>query len=154
MAAINGVHHKPPASLTAEPEPNALELQVGGSHYKNKGMQPVEFSMLNGVNACQHSIVKYLTRNKHIDDLKKAAHFCELWLAVANKYELRFPDPNRLHDEVAEYTEANSMSTAEIIILELILCYPSPANIMQARDMLLLLDEQRRDSLAKQMAER
>ena len=126
-------------------EDNALNVQIGGSHYKNRWVQPIELSMLNGLNACQHSIVKYLTRKKHQDDLKKAAHFCELWLAVVEKYTLHFPRPNQLHAEVVAYTQANDMTTEETMILELILCYPNSINILQARDMLLLMDKQRRE---------
>lgn len=63
---------------------NALETQVGGSHYKNLGMQPVVFSTANRYDPCAFSILKYVTRwrdKNGIQDLQKARHFVELRLA-------------------------------------------------------------------------
>lgn len=60
---------------------NALETQVGGDHYTKLAIQPMQYSMANGLNALQHTIVKYVTRYKDkggIEDLRKAAHCVEL----------------------------------------------------------------------------
>lgn len=57
------------------------EIQVGGSHYKGLAIQPMRYSMLNGLNACQHTAIKYITRYRDkggIEDLKKAIHCIEL----------------------------------------------------------------------------
>ena len=59
----------------------ALDTQVGGDHYKGMKIQPMEYSMANGLNACQHTIIKYVTRypNKNgVEDLKKARHTIDL----------------------------------------------------------------------------
>lgn len=61
---------------------SALATQVGGDHYKNFAIQPVEFALVNGLNAAQANIVKYLVRDKSPDDIAKAAHYCELWLEM------------------------------------------------------------------------
>lgn len=63
---------------------SALDTQVGGAHYKGMAIQPIEFSMANGLNACQHSIVKYVVRKKgdrekRLEDLDKAAHFIAIY---------------------------------------------------------------------------
>ncbi len=59
----------------------ALETQEGGSHYKDMPIQPIEYSMANGLDACQASIVKYITRFRTkggLGDLNKAKHFIDL----------------------------------------------------------------------------
>ena len=55
---------------------------MGGDHYKNFAIQPVEFALVNDLNAAQANIVKYLVRDKSPDDIAKAAHYCELWLEM------------------------------------------------------------------------
>ncbi len=63
----------------AENKPyNPLVAQEGGGHYKNRGIQPIEYSEANNLGACQHSVVKYITRHQEkngIEDLSKIIHF-------------------------------------------------------------------------------
>jgi hypothetical protein len=62
-------------------EATALQKQVNGSHYVDMAIQPMEYSMANNLDACQHTIVKYVSRfrNKNgIEDLKKAIHCIEM----------------------------------------------------------------------------
>ena len=62
----------------------ALETQVGGDHYKKMAIQPMEFSMFNGLDACQHTIVKYVCRFREkggIADLEKAKHTIDMLIA-------------------------------------------------------------------------
>lgn len=64
---------------------NALSKQVAGDHYKDMAIQPIEFSMRNGLNACQHSVIKYICRYKAKDgrqDLEKAKHFIDLLIQL------------------------------------------------------------------------
>lgn len=64
---------------------SALNRQVGGDHYKNRGMQPVELWAALDLNAFQGAIVKYITRHKEKNgaaDIDKAEHFFELMLAL------------------------------------------------------------------------
>lgn len=69
----------------------ARDSQVGGSHYKTLKIQPFEYSLANGLDACQHTAVKYVTRWKEkggIKDIDKAIHtlqFYKEW-AIANGY--------------------------------------------------------------------
>lgn len=68
---------------------NPMDKQVGGSHYKDMAIQPIEFSMKNGLNACQHSIIKYVCRYKNKNgkqDLLKARHFIDMLI------EMEYPD--------------------------------------------------------------
>ena len=57
---------------------NPLVAQEGGGHYKNRGIQPIEYSHANNLSASQHSVVKYITRyydKGGIEDLSKIVHF-------------------------------------------------------------------------------
>lgn len=59
----------------------ALDKQVGGDHYKSLKIQPMEYSMANGLDACQHTAIKYITRFRTkggLEDLDKAIHAIEL----------------------------------------------------------------------------
>lgn len=63
----------------------AMETQIGGDHYKNMAIQPMEFSMYNGLDACQHTIVKYVCRFRSkggIADLEKAKHTIDMLIEM------------------------------------------------------------------------
>lgn len=60
---------------------SALDIQIGGSHYKGRPYQPIHLGMQNGYDPCLFSAIKYVDRHrrKHgYEDLKKAAHFVQL----------------------------------------------------------------------------
>lgn len=60
---------------------SALETQIGGDHYKKLKIQPMEYSMANNLDACQHTAIKYITRFRDkggIADLDKAIHCIEM----------------------------------------------------------------------------
>lgn len=60
---------------------STLDSQVGGTHYKKLKIQPMEYSMANGLDACQHTIIKYVTRFRDkggIADLQKAKHTLDM----------------------------------------------------------------------------
>ncbi len=57
------------------------DKQIGGDHYKNKKIQPIEFIQANKLNFCEGSVIKYVTRYKEkggVEDLKKAKHYIEI----------------------------------------------------------------------------
>ena len=63
--------------------PSQFDRQEGGAHYKGRAIQPLEFTISNQLDACQHSIVKYVTRfrdKNQEEDLKKAIHYCQILL--------------------------------------------------------------------------
>lgn len=64
----------------------ALKEQVGGDHYKSLPIQPMEYSMANNLNACQHTAIKYITRYKDKGDprenIEKAIHTLQLLLEI------------------------------------------------------------------------
>ena len=65
--------------MSADDKP--LDVQIGGDHYKSMAIQPMEYSMANKLDACQHTIIKYVTRFRDkggIQDLEKAKHCIDL----------------------------------------------------------------------------
>jgi len=63
----------------------AINEQVGGDHYKHMPIQPMEYSMKNNLNACQHTAIKYITRYKvkgGKQDLLKAIHCIEMLIEM------------------------------------------------------------------------
>lgn len=60
---------------------SSLLMQVGGDHYKDMAIQPMVYSMANKLDACQHTIIKYVSRFRDkggIADLEKAKHVIEM----------------------------------------------------------------------------
>ena len=59
---------------------SAKDVQVGGSHYADKAIQPIDYIMQNNLNFCEGSIVKYITRWREkggVEDLRKVKHYCD-----------------------------------------------------------------------------
>tara|TARA_R100000005_G_scaffold92352_1_gene65816 strand:- start:124 stop:432 length:309 start_codon:yes stop_codon:yes gene_type:complete len=55
--------------------------QVGGNHYKNFKIQPVEFITSNNLTFLEGNVIKYTTRARYkngIEDYEKAKHCLEL----------------------------------------------------------------------------
>lgn len=70
--------------------PKAFGAQVGGSHYKDLAIQPVEYIHRNGIGFCEGSVVKYVTRWRAkggVEDLKKARHFLDLLIDMETNNE-------------------------------------------------------------------
>ena len=65
--------------------PNPLDGQVGGSHYKDMKIQPIEFITANNLGFCEGNVIKYICRHSSkngAEDIKKVIHYCELLLAT------------------------------------------------------------------------
>lgn len=56
----------------------ALDIQIGGSHYKT-GIQPWEYIEANNLDFFEGNVIKYVTRKKgnRLEDLEKAKHYIE-----------------------------------------------------------------------------
>ena len=60
---------------------SALDKQVGGSHYKDQPIQPVEYIHANEIGYFEGNVIKYVTRwrsKNGLADLEKAKHYIEL----------------------------------------------------------------------------
>lgn len=55
--------------------------QIGGTHYKEYKIQPVEFIHVNDIPFLEGNVIKYVMRHKQkggIEDLEKAKHYIDL----------------------------------------------------------------------------
>lgn len=62
-------------------EAAALTRQVGGDHYKQMAIEPIEFIMANSLGYCEGNIVKYICRHASkggVEDIDKVIHYCQL----------------------------------------------------------------------------
>ena len=65
--------------------PNPLDVQVGGSHYKDLKIQPVEYIHANNIGYMEGNVIKYVSRwraKNGIKDLEKAKHYIELLIQL------------------------------------------------------------------------
>lgn len=63
----------------------ALKVQVGGGHYKDYKIQPVEFCHANDVPFLEGNVIKYVMRHRKKNgrqDLEKAKHFIDLLIQL------------------------------------------------------------------------
>lgn len=63
----------------------ALSKQVGGDHYKNLAIQPVQYIHANKLPFIEGCIVKYITRWRDkggLADLEKVKHFVDLLIEL------------------------------------------------------------------------
>lgn len=63
----------------------ALDVQVGGKHYKDMKIQPIEYIFANKLDFMSGNVVKYISRHPSkggAADVRKAIHYCELILEM------------------------------------------------------------------------
>ena len=63
----------------------AKREQIGGNHYNNKKIQPIDYIIENNLPYCEGNVVKYVTRHKEkngAEDIKKAIHYLRFILAA------------------------------------------------------------------------
>ena len=61
------------------------QTQIGGRHYSDMTIQPIEFIHKNGLSFIQGNIIKYVCRYKSkggIEDLNKAKHYIDLLIEL------------------------------------------------------------------------
>lgn len=62
---------------------NPLDVQVGGAHYKNVTVQPIQFSHKNKLIAGEFSVLRYILRwrtKNGLEDIQKAEHYIRLMI--------------------------------------------------------------------------
>lgn len=70
---------------------SASNDQVGGNHYKQRAIQPIEYILANQLGFCEGNIVKYATRWQDkggIEDLRKIKHYCDFLIEMTSQEEL------------------------------------------------------------------
>lgn len=66
-----------------DPNTSTLDIQIGGGHYKDMAIQPIEYIMANNLGWCEGNAVKYITRYSlkgGKEDIEKAIHYLEILL--------------------------------------------------------------------------
>jgi hypothetical protein len=107
--------------------PDPLIKQVGGQHYKSKGVQHVTFCQRNRIPWCESSAIKYLLRHKRKngrEDVEKAKHYIEL--CIWDDYVERETNPVGMRPAdfaipIAQFLKENNVGDAEAEIVTLIL---------------------------------
>lgn len=88
---LEGMVHSVEIKGTLEPEhKSALDKQVSGNHYKDCGIQPIEYIHANGLSYLEGNVIKYTTRHSKKNgkaDIEKAIHYLELILEMEYKGE-------------------------------------------------------------------
>jgi hypothetical protein len=68
--------------------PRALDIQVGGGHYKDMPIQPVEFIYANALGYFEGNVIKYVSRwrkKNGVADLEKARHYIDLLIELESR---------------------------------------------------------------------
>lgn len=78
------------ASVVKESSGSALQVQVGGDHYKSQELQPYEIKARTFTSEelwgfCKGSVMDYLARDKsdRREDIEKAIHHLQLYLELS-----------------------------------------------------------------------
>ncbi len=74
---------------------DALRRQIGGDHYRETAIQPIEYVLSNGLGFCEGNVIKYVSRWKTkggVEDLLKAKHYLEFLIEMAANDGV--PDPD------------------------------------------------------------
>jgi hypothetical protein len=62
---------------------SSWDQQIGGSHYKQFKIQPLEYALENGLGICEHAVIKYVSRWRDkggVEDLRKARHYLDMMI--------------------------------------------------------------------------
>lgn len=109
---------------------NALDVQVGGSHYKNKKMQPIELITKTRCTFIQGCIWKYITRYKEKngkEDINKCIHYAQLAIELKDEGQLGY----RKLDIVKTYCDVNELSTKQSSVI-MLTAYDSYQRVIDA----------------------
>jgi hypothetical protein len=64
---------------------SALDVQEGGTHYRNYPIQPIEYIVKNNLGFIEGCVVKYITRYEDKngkEDLEKIKHYLDLLIEL------------------------------------------------------------------------
>lgn len=110
----------------------ALERQIGGNHYKQFAIQPVEYTHKNRLNFLAGCVIKRICRynlptGKGRQDLEKAIHEIELLIDFNDDDfdgpEHRFKQPNQLPIQPHLFGSVNALTDEQTSIVQLLTNY-------------------------------
>lgn len=82
------------SEINANIKTTPLTQQIGGKHYKQLAIQPVEYIHANGIGYFEGNVIKYVSRWRDkggVEDLHKALHYLQLLMELE---ETRDGKPN------------------------------------------------------------
>ena len=71
-------------------EQKPLERQIGGAHYKDFKIQPIEYVHANGIGFAEGNAIKYISRWRGkggVTDLRKAIHTLEMLIELEERQQ-------------------------------------------------------------------
>lgn len=78
---------------------SALDVQVGGDHYKNLAIQPTVYIHANKLGFIEGCVIKYVTRWRDkggFGDLEKAKHFIDLLIELEKWQEKKIDNTPKI----------------------------------------------------------
>ena len=64
-----------------------MREQVGGTHYSDLAIEPIDFIIANNLGFCEGNVIKYISRWKAkngVEDLEKARWYIDFLIEVEN----------------------------------------------------------------------
>ena len=64
-----------------------MREQIGGTHYSDLAIEPIDFIIANNLGFCEGNVIKYISRWKAkngIEDLKKARWYIDFLIEMQN----------------------------------------------------------------------
>ena len=135
---------------------SALDIQHGGDHYKNLGIQPVQFWHANLMGGSESACIKYVTRWKSkegVKDLRKARHFLQLIIEDEEYQDLyrrqraAFPIYIGMGLRATDYIDANGLENPEAGVVRHVWYWTLTANPADLRSAMKWMDELLRQAL-------
>lgn len=71
---------------------DVLKIQVGGDHYRDLPIQPIEYIVENNIPYREANVIKYVTRwrsKNGLEDLRKARHYLDMLIEQEVKNETK-----------------------------------------------------------------
>ena len=62
-----------------------MREQIGGTHYSNLAIEPIDFIIANNLGFCEGNVIKYISRWKAkngVEDLEKARWYIDFLIEV------------------------------------------------------------------------
>lgn len=106
---------------------SVLSSQHGGKHYKEKGIQPIEYANANDLSFFQGNVVKYVTRykdKKGVEDVKKAIHYLQMILEFEYGVltDFSYSDTEEIEElqteDISEDTLSNYLKTLNVKVVD------------------------------------
>ena len=122
----------------------ATDQQVGGKHYREMAIQPIEFILANNMGFAEGSVIEYVSRWRQkggLEDLKKALHFLEFITESRNqiadmRHGFRVLKPTIT---AHKYIEANAIPEQEADIIRWVYFWSHNPNLINLENAVISL---------------